>query len=93
MVKRIRRACLGSIAAVGLFASAGLAGPGPGGVSDGDPDIPHYMKPSGAGKYGAQDVARDTASGASTAVVSAPSSELWQKALQVYVRLQSVFFL
>jgi hypothetical protein len=92
LMKRIRRTLLASIASIGMIASIALAGPGPGGYSDGDPYEPHIIKPTGHGKGGAVNTAGSSVSGTSRAAVS-PSSENEWKVLRIYLILQRAFLL
>jgi len=94
LMKRIRRTLLGSLVSVGMIASIALAGPGPGGFSDGDPYEPHIIKPTGYGKVAEQDIAGSTAvSGTSRTTVSKPISETEWKVLRIYLILQRAFLL
>lgn len=93
MMKRIRRTCLFSIALVGLLASVGFAGPGPGGYTDGDPDHPHFMKPVKIQETESQIDLGSAAPGTSRVVASEPSSDRWELVLRAYWALQRFFLL
>lgn len=93
MQKRIRRAVLGSVTVVGLFASVALAGPGPGGYTNGDPDTPHFMKPKGQAMAASEGSGGYAAPGSEMKVVSDPSQERWMRILQKFANLQRFFVL
>jgi hypothetical protein len=93
MMKRIRRSLL-CIVLVGLSASVALAGPGPGGYTDGDPDHPHVMKPSGKyGKAASPDGGGSATAGASNKALPDTSSGLLERALSAYLSVARYFVL
>jgi hypothetical protein len=94
MKKRTRRSLLLSVALVGLCAGVALAGPGPGGYTDGDPDHPHFMKPSGKhGKAASPEVGGSATAGASNRALPDTSSGLLDRALKAYLSVARYFVL
>lgn len=93
MMKRIRRIGLVSLTLVGVLASVALAGPGPGGVTDGDPDHPHFMKPAGYADMASPDDSGSAAPGTSNTVVTEPTLSVWELALRTYLQLHRFFWL
>lgn len=94
MKSRIRRSFLVSIAVVGFCASVALAGPGPGGATNGDPDHPHFMKPSGDQGYAASpDLGGSATTGASNKAVPDASTGLLERVLRAYLSVSRYFVL